>query len=293
MRIIKYINSIRWFEIFVRCGAPFLGVILSVKGLEEISFLRFFLLLFSYFLLVSHIYLYNELKGKGFDLLDSFKKTPLLKGELSNLSLFIFSIILLSISIIIYYFLNPLFLIFAFVNLFMGITYVHPKILLKNKPIFSILFLFIFNFNDFLIGWLLFSKISLLGILLSIYFGLLGSTGQIVHEVKDYDADKIAGIMTNAVRFGGKKLFFVGIIIYSISVIFFIFVSYKYLKIPYFLPLVISYPFYLYLFLYTLRENLKRDILHKFVFYYRIMYVFIGIVIFIIKMFHVKHWGQS
>lgn len=234
-------------------------------------------------MLVSHIYLYNELKGKGFDLLDNLKKTPLLKGEISYLSLFIFSLILLFISLLIYFILNPLYLIFAFVNLFMGITYVHPKILLKDKPIFSIIFLFILNFNDFLIGWMLFSKITLVSILISLYFGLLGASGQIVHEVKDYEADKISGIRTNSVRFGKSRLFFIGIIVYSISIIFFTFISLKYLKKPFYTPLFITYPLYLYDSIKVVRSDFNREMLHKFVFNYRIMYFFIGVFIFLIK----------
>lgn len=283
MRFIKYFTSIRWFEIFVRCGAPFLGVILSVENLREISFLRLFLLIFSYFMLISHIYLYNELKGKGFDFLDSFKKTPLLKGDVSYFSLFIFSLIILFSSIIIYFFLNPFFLIFAFINLLMGILYVHPKILLKDKPIFSIIFLFIANFNDFLIGWLLFKKITFEGILISIYFGILGAKGQIIHEVKDFEADKISGIRTNAVRFGKKRLFFSGIIIYSISTLFFVFISLRYFKEPYFIPQLLSYPFYLYFFINVIKRGFDRAELHKFVFCYRIIYILIGATIFLIK----------
>ncbi len=165
----------------------------------------------------------------------------------------------------------------------MGITYVHPKILLKDKPFFSIIFLFIANFNDFLIGWMLFSKITIDCILICVYFGLLGATGQIVHEVKDYEADKISGIRTNAVRFGKQRLFLTGIIIYSASTLFFTYISLEYLKKPYFIPQLLTYPFYLYFFLNVMKKGFDRRELHKFVFIYRIIYIIIGATIFLMK----------
>jgi len=281
--ILRFLRSLRWLETFVRLGAPFLGVVFSVNNIYDINILKLFLLLSGYFTLVSHIYLYNDLKGKGFDLLDTLKKTPLLKGEVSYFSLFLFSLLLLFYSIIVYYFLNPIFLIFLFIDIIMGITYVHPKVLLKNRPFFSIIFLFISNFNDFLIGWLLFGKINITGILLSVYFGLLGAAGQMFHEVKDYEADKISGIRTNAVRFGQKNIFFLGLITYSLSVLFFIYISLIFLKKPYFIPHILTYPFYISYIINNLKTDFNRNNFQRFVVFYRFMYIFIGIVIFIIK----------
>jgi 4-hydroxybenzoate polyprenyltransferase len=55
---------------------------------------------------------------------------------------------------------------------------------------------------QFQLGWSLFKNVGAASLLLSAYFGVVFSAGHVNHELIDLDADRKAGIMSGAVRFG-------------------------------------------------------------------------------------------
>lgn len=285
-RLKYYIKSIRWFEIAVRTGAPVIAILIALPELNLVTGFKILHAFFAFFLLWAHGYAFNEWGGYGFDKLDGSKaKTPLLAGHVSHREFLILSIAFAGISVVLYAMLDMKFLIIIFFDIIMGILYVHPKILLKNVPIASFVILFIVSVNDFLLGWLVFSPSISKGLLIGMYFGLLGITGQHFHETGDCDSDERANIRTNAVRFGKKNIFIIGFIFYTLSCIYFIFLSLTKIIPQYlYIVLLITYPIYFVLFYKCLKVGMGSSDVRCFVKRYRQLYGFIGLC-FIIQLF--------
>lgn len=281
-----YFKSVRWFEIAVRMGAPVIAILIALPAFNLATGFKALHAFIAFFLLWTHGYAFNEWGGYGFDKLDASKaKTPLLTGHVSSNEFLILSITFAAISVVLYAMLDMKFLIIVFFDIIMGILYVHPKILLKNVPIASFVILFIVSVNDFLLGWLVFSPSITQGLLIGIYFGLLGITGQHFHEAGDCDSDEKANIRTNAVRFGKKNIFIIGFIFYTLSCIYFILLSLLEIVPRYlYIVLLITYPIYFVIFYKCLKSNMPSSDIHCFVKRYRQLYGFIGLC-FIIRLF--------
>lgn len=274
-----YIQSIRWFEIAVRMGGPVLGILFAARELYFTHGIEILHALVAFFFLWAHGYTFNEWGGYSFDQYKLAKpKTPLLAGKISRQEMLMLSGILALVSILLYILLDPRFLIIVFIDIIIGVMYVHPQILLKNVPFVSLLILFIVSVNDFLLGWLLYSSSLSRGLFIGIYFGILGITGQHYHEAGDYDVDKQAGIKTNAVRFGKKRMFLLGFIFYTISIIYFCVLSFlKIIPASLYLVLLITYPIYVYMLYTCIGSGMYAIDIHQFVKRYRLLYGFIGL----------------
>ncbi len=286
-RLRYYFKSVRWFEIAVRMGAPVIAILIALPAFNLVTGFKALHAFIAFFLLWAHGYAFNEWGGYSFDKLDASKaKTPLLAGYVSSNEFLILSITFAAISVVLYAMLDMKFLIIVFFDIIMGILYVHPKILLKNLPIASFVILFIVSVNDFLLGWIVFSPSITQGLLIGIYFGLLGITGQHFHEAGDCDSDKKANIRTNAVRFGKKNIFIIGFIFYTLSCIYFILLSLLQI-IPRYLysVLLITYPIYSVIFYKCLRSSMGSSDIHCFVKRYRQLYGFIGLCFIILLFF--------
>ncbi len=273
-----YLGSIRWFEISVRMGAPFIAILISVPEMSLSNSYKIIHGLLAFFLLWAHGYTFNEWGGYSYDRYDQTKADiPLMSGKISRPEMLILSISFATISIVLYSFLNLKLLFIIVFDIIVGICYVHKKILLKNVPVVSFIILFLVSVNDFLLGWLLFSESLCRGLSIAAYFGILGIAGQHYHEAGDYDADQRAGIKTNAVRYGKKKIVISGFIFYTISCFYFLLLGFKKIVPEYLLyPLVISYPIYLFIFYRCITSDLSSLKVHSFVRRYRILYGFIG-----------------
>ncbi|MGB3340174.1 MAG: UbiA family prenyltransferase [bacterium] len=177
-KLICLIRSIRWFEIAVRTGAPVMAILIVSPEINLATATRIIHSFVAFFFLWAHGYAFNEWGGYDFDKNDTSKaKTPLLAGHIAHRELLTLSIVFAVISIIMYSLLDIKFLLIVIFDIIMGFAYVHPRILLKNIPIASFIILFVVSINDFLLGWLIFSPDISRGLLIGIYFGILGITG--------------------------------------------------------------------------------------------------------------------
>lgn len=274
-----YLRSIRWFEIGVRMGAPFIAILLSVPEISLLNSYRIIHGLLAFFLLWAHGYTFNEWGGYAYDQYDQTKADiPLMSGKISRSEMLVLSISFACVSILLYALLDIRFLSIVLFDIILGVSYVHQKILFKNVPLVSFIILFLVSVNDFLLGWLIFSTFLCKGLLIAAYFGILGIAGQHYHEAGDYDGDQRAGIKTNAVRYGKKKIVISGFIFYTISCLYFLLLGFKKIVPEYLLyPLVISYPIYLFIFYRCITSDLSSLKVHSFVRRYRILYGFIGL----------------
>jgi 4-hydroxybenzoate polyprenyltransferase len=76
----------------------------------------------------------------------------------------------------------------------------------KSRPIWGTAVHFLSQVVQFHLGFLAFSSASPRSVLISFFFAALFSGGHLIHEVKDYASDRVAGIRTNVVVYGPAKV---------------------------------------------------------------------------------------
>jgi len=277
-KVVYYIQSIRWFEIMVRMGAPFLALLLTTPPFSMFVFLRIVHALVAFFFLWAHVYAFNEWGGYPSDTRDLSKAhTPLMSGKIRRSEMFTLAWVCMFASVVLYALLDVRLLLIACADSIIGILYVYPKVLLKDVPFISFLILFLVSVGDFALGWLIFSPYITHGVLIGLYFGILGIAGQSYHETGDYDTDKKSKIRTNAVRFGKKRIFVIGFVLYTISCLYFCLLAQQAIVPDYLcIPILVTYPLYALLFAVCLRAQLQSSAIRRFVVRYRILYGGIG-----------------
>lgn len=88
---------------------------------------------------------------------------------------------------------------------------------LKGSPLMGLVSAFTAQILHFYIGYRVFSDWSLHAFLISIYFSFLFAAGHALHEVIDFDADRIANIRTSAVVFGKRKLWIATHVLFALA----------------------------------------------------------------------------
>lgn len=273
----------------MRMGAPLIALLLTLPELNTGNSIRIIHALGAFFFLWAHLYTFNEYAGYAFDKHDPLKRmTPLLSGKVAPREMLLLSIVFALMCIILYTVLDLRFLIIVFIDILVGIVYAHPKILLKSEPFASFTILFIVSVLDFFLGWLVFSSSLREGLFIGIYFGILGIAGQHYHEVGDYDSDRRVGIKTNAVRFGKRRIFITGFILYTIGCVYFCILGFlESIVGNLYLIFLITYPVYVFIFYACLRSRIHSSAVHLFVKRYRLLYGIIGLYV-IVRLLHLN-----
>ncbi|KPK72399.1 hypothetical protein AMJ87_04950 [candidate division WOR_3 bacterium SM23_60] len=277
-KIVYYIQSIRWFEITIRMGAPLLALMLTIPVFSTSNMLRTVHTLVAFFFLWAHLYAFNEWGGYLSDQGDRSKAhTPLMAGKIQRDEMFILAWVCAFFSVFLYALLDVRLVPIVCADITIGILYAHPRVLLKEVPFVSFVILFLVSVGDFMLGWLTFSAHITSGVLIGLYFGVLGIVGQSYHETGDCDTDRKSGIRTNAVRFGRKKISITGFVLYTIACLYFCLLAQQAIVPDYLcIPILVTYPLYVVLFAACFRAQLQSSAVHTFVVRYRVLYGGIG-----------------
>ncbi len=85
------------------------------------------------------------------------------------------------------------------------VAYSFPRYGAKYLPVAGTVLHLVIGVTQFQTGWMLFREVGRGSLTLSLYFGALLAAGHVNHELIDHDADRAAGILSGAVRFGARK----------------------------------------------------------------------------------------
>ena len=279
-KISSYLKLMRAKEALFLLGSPFLGLLWTLPDLGTANIVRAILLLVAIFLFFTHVYTFNDWSGFLLDKSDLNKHLrPLVSGKISQREAITLSMCLLVLAAVILFFLSKIiFYLFVF-DVVLWIVYAHPAISIKSKPLLPSLIHFIAGIIHFLFGYILFSGIiTVNGILIGIFFGLVFSAGHLNHEIKDYSFDKESLLMTSAIKFGKEPMFFTSFVIITLSSLYFyVLTVYKILPESLYMGLFCIYPFYCYCFYQTYKNGRDYNSMRKFRSRYRILYFLAGI----------------
>ncbi|HOE03860.1 MAG TPA: UbiA family prenyltransferase [Bacteroidales bacterium] len=212
----KVIKALRINEVSLMTGFFVIGGIFAMDDINAETLLKLFWLCLLSFSTVLSIYSFNAAAGIRDD--GNNLRLQNLWGIKSKYFLG-FAVLSFLVSMGVSLILNTLIPAFTLIIIFIWILYSHPAIGLKRKAIWGTVIHFLGQVLHFNMAYLAFSNLGLDSVLISVFFALAFSSGHLLHEIIDYDADFQAGLKTSAVKFGIGAIRNTGIIILSLNVL--------------------------------------------------------------------------
>jgi 4-hydroxybenzoate polyprenyltransferase len=277
---LAYLSCIRYSEVLLLQGSPLLGAAFALGDVsaEKAAGLAVFAL--ASFLLVAHIWSFNDWAGIAADLNDPNKSGTVFstKKGVTARGLLFFSLGLLLASLALFATLPLRTLLIAVTIALLSVLYSHPAFHAKSIPLLSSVPHAAGGILHFLLGYSLFDAIDHRGVMIAIFFALTFTAGHLNQEVRDYEGDRFNRLFTNAVFFGRHNVFLAGLVMFTLAYGDLVFLAYRGL-VPPLLGVValVLYPVQFALSIRTLRIGLNFDSISRLQGSYRILYGLIGL----------------
>jgi 4-hydroxybenzoate polyprenyltransferase len=278
-RISALLASIRYREVLILQGSPLMGAAFSIRPVTAEKLGALLLFAAASFLLVAHIWTFNDWAGLASDRNDPNKSGDVFSTRgVSSHAVLLFSLGLLVSSLLLFALLPWLTLVLAAAIAALGGVYSHPFFNAKGTPLFSSVPHLIGGLLHFLLGYSVFGGIDGRGALIALFFALTFTAGHLNQEVRDYDGDRLNGLSTNAVAFGRTPTFLAGLVLFTLA-----YGTLWFLADQGIAPRALGglslvlYPVHLFWSLSALRGGLTFARVSRFQSCYRILYALIGV----------------
>jgi 4-hydroxybenzoate polyprenyltransferase len=202
---------VRLDEVVVLQGSPALGAVLAIASPRWSQAVPMIVLLAGSCALVAHVFLFNDLSGMSHDLNDPrrtagvFARRGIGTSAMRALCLafLVSSLVLLSLG-------GRRTALMAAAIAALSAVYSGSRWHVKGVPLLSSLCHLVGGTLHFLLGYSVFSPIDPRGLAIAPFFGLMFAAGHLTQEAQDWEADRANGVTTNAVTFGARRTFEVG-----------------------------------------------------------------------------------
>jgi 4-hydroxybenzoate polyprenyltransferase len=274
-----YLPCIRYRDVLLLQGSPLLGAAFAVEHLTIAAFGRLLMLALGSFLLVAHVFSFNDWAGIAADSNDPNKSALVFSTRgVSSRGVLTLSAILLAGALSIFALLPARTLLIALAIAALGIYYSHPATDAKGTPILSSCPHLIGGLLHFLLGYSLFHPLDHRGTLIGIFFALTFTAGHLNQEVRDYEGDRLNDLRTNAVVFGRRPVFLAGLVVFTLAYAdLAILAGTGLVSRALGVLAVVLYPVHLILTRRTLRGGLTFESVSRFQRQYRLLYLLIGL----------------
>jgi 4-hydroxybenzoate polyprenyltransferase len=265
--------------VLVLQGSPLLGVAFALREVNVEKAAAAVVFAIASFLLVAHIWTFNDWAGLATDLNDPNKSERVFSTKgVSPRGLLGFSLSLLVLSFVFFAFLPHRTLLIALAIAVLGVLYSHPAVSAKSIPMVSSVTHLLGGCCHFLLGYSLFEPIDRRGALIGLFFALTFTAGHLNQEVRDHEGDKLNGLSTNAVYFGKRRAFLAGLALFTLAYADLALLAYQGVvpTVVGVLPLVL-YPIQLVWSVTTLRAGLSFESVGRLQRGYRMLYGVIGL----------------
>jgi 4-hydroxybenzoate polyprenyltransferase len=280
VRLAQWLSSIRFQEVLVLQGPPFMGVAFRLQDVTFVAIPTLLVFSVATFCLLAHVFSFNDWAGIGADLNDPNKlKDVFLTKGITRRQVGTLSVSLGLSSLALYSLLPIRTLLLAVGIIVLGLLYSHPRIHGKGIPIISSCLHLTGGVLHFLLGYSLFGGIDLRGVLIGLFFALIFTAGHLNQEVRDYEGDRLNGILTNGVRFGKRRMFIISFLLFIFSYGYLWGLARYGLVPPALGNLIVLSPVQGYLFWRTLKAGLTFQSVTRFQAQYRLLYAGIGLFI--------------
>jgi 4-hydroxybenzoate polyprenyltransferase len=253
---------------FVMASLPFVGPVPGTLLLSRGAFL-----FLGSLLLVLAVYAVNSYFGFETDQLNPRLTRGLLQARKQYAPI---AVIALLLSFLVFARLDARLPALAFGSFVLWCAYSLPRGA-KSRPVWGTMVHFSSQILQFHLGIVAFGPATTATFLVSVFFAAMFSCGHLMHELKDYDSDRAAGIRTNAVVFGPSRVIrFYKALVVVVALYWAVLYACRMITLAQFLPLFLASVTHAALAL-TLKENALRKN-ESFQGAYRALYLGAGLV---------------
>jgi 4-hydroxybenzoate polyprenyltransferase len=273
----RYLSCLRLQDILVLQGSPLLGAALAIHhpGARNVGALA--ALLAGNVLLMTHVFMLNDWSGLTADLQDPNKAAGVFtargvgRKEIRGLTA-----ALLVSSLLFFSRLGPMTLALALAIATLSALYSLPQFNWKGRPLLNSAVHLTGGILHFLLGYSLGRTIDRRGLATAAFFALIFAAGHLTQEVRDFQADAVNGIHTNAVIFGPRRTFAASLVAFAMAQILFFLLALQGILPRPLAAIVVLYAIQLHWSLETLRDGLPYASVSRLQVRYRMLYAFVG-----------------
>jgi 4-hydroxybenzoate polyprenyltransferase len=287
------VKCIRYRDVLMLQGAPLMGVAFSMRVLTSQTIGDLAIFVAASFLLVAHIFSFNDWAGASTDRNDPTRSETVFSTKgVAPRDVLLLSVALLALSLLLFAHLSRQTLLVAVAIAALGVFYSHPRLNGKGTPIISSCPHLVGGVLHFLLGYSLFSPVDQSGILIGLFFALTFTAGHLNQEVRDYDGDRLNGVHTNAVAFGKTPAFLAGLVVFTLAYTdLFLLAGLGIVPAALAIMPLALYPIHLVWSIRTLRAGLTFTNVTRFQGRYRMLYGAIGLGIVLALL--LRHWQDA
>jgi 4-hydroxybenzoate polyprenyltransferase len=216
--VARYISCLRAQEILVLQGSALLGATLALRQptVEHVATLA--ILTLANVCLVAHVFVVNDWANLTTDRVDParaagvFTAKGVAPGEMAGLAggLLVLSLLLFST-------LGVGTFAVAVGIATLSALYSLPPFNLKSRPLLGSAAHLAGGVLHFLLGYCVAGAIDRRGLVTAMFFGLTFAAGHLTQELRDYHADVLNTIRTNAVTFGQRPTFIASLVLFALA----------------------------------------------------------------------------
>ena len=168
--------------------------------------------------LVSHVFVVNDWSGMAADLSDParastvFANRGVVRDRMGHLWM-----ALLALGLLILAALGARVFAIAIAIAGLSALYSAPASHIKGVPVLNSLLHFAGGLLHFLLGYSVFRAPDARGMEIGCFLALVFTAGHLTHETRDSDSDRRNGIRTNAVKFGKRRNFLAGLVLFTLA----------------------------------------------------------------------------
>jgi 4-hydroxybenzoate polyprenyltransferase len=216
--VARYVSCLRAQEILVLQGSALLGVTLALRQptVEHVATLA--ILTLANVCLVAHVFVVNDWANLTTDRVDParaagvFTAKGVAPGEMACLAGGLLVLSLLHFST-----LGVRTFAVAVGIATLSALYSLPPFNLKSRPLLGSAAHLAGGVLHFLLGYCVAGAIDRRGLVTAMFFGLTFAAGHLTQELRDYHADVLNTIRTNAVTFGQRPTFIASLVLFALA----------------------------------------------------------------------------
>ncbi len=215
---LRYFSCLRLQDILVLQGPPLLGAVFAIRHPQAHDLAPLATLTAANVLLMTHVFMLNDWAGLTDDLADPNKAAGVFTARgVGRREISALTAALLVVSLLLFSRLGAVTLVLSLAIATLSALYSFPRFHWKGRPLLNSLTHLAGGILHFLLGYSLGGAIDGRGLATAAFFALIFTAGHLTQEIRDYHADAVNGIRTNAVIFGQRRTFAASLALFTLA----------------------------------------------------------------------------
>ncbi len=280
-RALQFLRSgIRFDEVLVLQGTPILGALFAMGRPTLARVLALAPFVAGSSCLVAHVFVLNDWAGMSADLKDPHRGAGVFAARgvdaraMARLSA---ALLAAALALLCPFGARTVGIALAIAGL--SALYSLSGRAAKGVPVLSSLLHVVGGILHFHLGYSLFATFDSRSLALSVFFAFVFTAGHLTQEARDYDADRLNAIRTNAVAFGRPRAFLAGVALFTLANVLLFGLAARGVIPRVLMTAAVLYPLHLWWSLAAWRAGLGFETLRRLQHRYRALYAAVGLLI--------------